>query len=154
GEQSARGTAVAQPASRRTSYQLQSCTKEILLSLEDDAPLRGGRATFLVDIMNPCWIYAAADLSRVTRIAAAVGQLPFEFQLGADVHLPKLERARTPSGELEVHMDGCDGQTIASLSLQPALGNNAVTELPATKLAPHDGRHDLCLRFAQRSPDP
>ncbi len=154
GEQPAPGAALEQPPSRRSSHQLRSCTREILLSLEDDAPSSGDRATFLVDIMNPCWIYPAVDLSRVSGIAAAVGQLPFEFQLGADVHVPRIEQARTASGELEVRLDGCEGQIIASVSLQPALRNDAVTELPTAKLAHHDGMHDLCLKFAQRSPDP
>lgn len=142
------------PRLRRSSHQLQSCTHEILLSLEDDAPLSGERAVFLVDIMNPCWIYRGADLSHVTGIAAAVGQLPFEFQLGADVHPPKLDRPQTPSGELEIRLDGCDGPPIANMPLQPALANDAVTELPVAKIAPREGTHDLCLKFAQWTPDP
>jgi hexosaminidase len=124
------------------------------LSLEDDAPLSGERAAFLVDIMNPCWIYQAADLSHVTGIDAAVGQLPFEFQLGADVHIPKLNPPQTDGGELEVRIDGCDGERIAVLPLQPAVANNAVTQLPAAKIAQRDGTHDLCMKFAQRSHDP
>jgi hexosaminidase len=139
---------------RRSSYQLQTCSKEVLLSLEDDAPLAGGRATFMLDIMNPCWIWQGADLDRVSAVAAAVGQLPFEFELGADIHLPKLDRPRTPSGELEVRLDGCEGEIIATLPLQPALGNNAVTGLPAASIAHRDGKHDLCLKFAQWSADP
>jgi hexosaminidase len=139
---------------KRSSHELHSCTDEILLSLEDDAPLSDERAVFLVDIMNPCWIYTAADLSHVTAIDAAVGQLPFDFQLGADVHVPKLNPPQTPSGELEVRIDGCDGERIAVLPLQPAVANNAVTELPAAKIAHHEGTHDLCLRFTQRSHDP
>jgi hexosaminidase len=143
-----------EPHPKRSSYALHSCTNEIQLSLEDDAPLQGERATFMVDIMNPCWIYQAADLSHVTGINAAVGQLPFEFQLGADVHIPKLNPPQTPDGELEVRIDGCDGERIAVLPLQPAVANNAVTELPAAKIAHRDGTHDLCMKFTQRSHDP
>jgi hexosaminidase len=143
-----------EPHLKRSSHELRSCTNEILLSLEDDAPLSGGRAAFQVDIMNPCWIYQAADLTHVTGIDAAVGQLPFDFQLGADVHIPKLNPPQTPDGELEVRMDGCDGERIAVLPLQPAVANNAVTELPAAKIAHRDGRHDLCMKFTQRSHDP
>jgi hexosaminidase len=143
-----------EPHLKRSSHELRSCTNQILLSLEDDAPLQGERATFMVDIMNPCWIYQAADLSHVTGIDAAVGQLPFEFQLGADVHIPKLNPPQTGGGELEVRIDGCDGERIAVLPLQPAVGNNAVTQLPAAKIAQRDGTHDLCMKFAQRSHDP
>lgn len=146
--------AAAAPHLRRSSHDLKSCTDKVVLSLEDDAPLVGERATFLVDIMNPCWIYQAADLGQVTGIAAAVGQLPFNFQLGADVHSIKLNPPQTPSGELEVRLDGCGGERIAVLPLQRAIANNAVTELPVAKIPHLEGTHDLCLKFTQRSLDP
>jgi hexosaminidase len=104
--------------------------------------------------MNPCWIYPAADLAHVSAIGAAVGQLPFNFQLGADVHSIKLNPPRTASGELEVRLDGCDGERIAVMPLQPAIANNAVTELPAAKIPHREGTHDLCLKFTQRALDP
>ena len=104
--------------------------------------------------MNPCWIYRAADLSKARAIAAAVGQLPFNFQLGADVHGIVLNPPQTPSGELEVRLDGCSGERIAVMPLQPAIANNAVTELPVADIAPHNGKHDLCLKFTQWSLDP
>ena len=137
-----------------SSHELKSCTSKLLLSLEDDAPLQGERAVFWVDIMNPCWIYQAVDLSHVTAVAADVGQVPFNFQLGAEVHSIRLLAPKTSSGELEVRLDGCDGEPIASLSLQPALSNNAVTSLPAAAIGHHEGQHDLCFRFTQRSLDP
>jgi hexosaminidase len=146
--------AVSEPHAKRSSHELRTCTNEIVLSLEDDAPLTGERAAFLVDVMNPCWIYMAADLTHVTGIDAAVGQLPFEFQLGADVHVPKLSPPQTAAGELEVRMDGCDGERIAVLPLQAAIPNNAVTQLPAAKIDHRDGTHDLCMKFTQRSHDP
>jgi hexosaminidase len=144
----------AAPRLQRSSHELKGCTDKVVLSLEDDAPLAGERATFLIDIMNPCWIYQAADLSHVTAIAAAVGQLPFNFQLGADIHGIELNPPQTPSGELQVRLDGCDGKRIAVLPLQPAIADNAVTELPVAKLPHLEGTHDLCLKFTQRSLDP
>jgi hexosaminidase len=139
---------------RYSSHELRSCTNEILLSLEDDAPLEGTRATFLVDIMNPCWIFPAVDMDSVKAIRAAVGQLPFEFQMGDDVHPVEFNPPQTPYGELEVRLDRCDGERIAVMSLEPAVGNNAVTELPEVKIDHRDGKHDLCLKFTQRSLDP
>jgi hexosaminidase len=138
----------------RSSHELKSCTDKVLLSLEDDAPLTGERPAFLIDIMNPCWIYEGADLGRATAISAAVGQLPFNFQLGADVHGIKLNPPQTAAGELEVRLDSCDGERIAVLPLQPAVPNNTVTELPPQKIAHRDGMHDLCLKFTRRSLDP
>jgi N-acetyl-beta-hexosaminidase len=146
--------ASSQPHAGLTSQELQSCSDKVVLSLEDDAPLTGPRAAFRVDIMNPCWIYPAADLSSDKSLLAAVGQVPFNFQLGADIHGIVLNPPRTPSGELEVRVDGCDGEPVVTLSLQAALANNAVTVLPAAKIARREGKHALCLKFTQRSLDP
>jgi hexosaminidase len=146
--------AVAERPGHRTSYQLESCSRKILLSLEDDAPVQGDRAVFLVDIMNPCWIYRAAELSDVTAIAASVGQVPFNFQIGEDINKIPLRKPQTPAGELEVRLDGCEGEKIATLSLAPAVKNYAVTELAAAAIAKHDGPHDLCFMFTQAAVDP
>ena len=145
---------VAERPGHRTSYELESCTKKILLSLEDDAPVQGDRAVFLVDIMNPCWIYRAADLSGIGGIAAAVGQVPFNYQIGDDIEKIALRRPQTPAGELEVRIDSCEGEKIATLSLAPAVKNYAVTELPAATIAKRAGPHDLCFMFTQAALDP
>jgi len=146
--------AVAERPGHRSSYELESCSKKILLSLEDDAPVQGDRAVFLVDIMNPCWIYRAADLSGVAAIAASVGQVPFNFQIGDDIKKISLRKPQTPAGELEVRIDGCEGEKIATLPLAPAAKNYAVTELPAAAIAQHAGPHDLCFMFTQAAVDP
>src|SRR5215469_3653528 len=142
------------PYERHMSQDLQTCTDKVVLNLEDDAPLHGERAVFLIDIENPCWMLPAADYSRATTLTAAVGQVPFNFQIGRDVDAIKLSPPRTPSGELEVRRDGCEGEPIAVLPLAPAAGNDAVTVLPAVALPPLSGAHSLCFRFTQRTLDP
>jgi hexosaminidase len=141
---------------RRSSHQLQPCSNKLLLSLEDDAPVNSGepRAVFQIDVLNPCWMFAGADLSHVTAIRAAVGQVPFNFQIGAARQSIQLNPPQTPAGELEVRVDNCQGPPIAVLPLEPALGNNAVTTLSPVPLRSRSGRHDLCLKFAQRQLDP
>ena len=114
----------------------------------------GPRAVFLIDIENPCWIFPAVDLSRPRTFTAAVGQLPFNFQLGREAAEIKLSPPRTPAGELEVRLDGCDRSPVAVLTLAPAVDNDAVTVLPAALLPPQPGAHTLCLRFTQRTLDP
>jgi hexosaminidase len=147
--------AVAERPGRRTSHELESCgSQRILLSLEDDAPVQGERAVFLVDLMNPCWIYRGADLSEVSAIAASVGQVPFNFQIGDDVKKIPLRKPRSPAGELEVRMDSCEGEKIATLPLAPAAKNYAVTELPPVAVAKRTGQHDLCFTFTQAAVDP
>ena len=136
------------------SQDLRTCSDKLVLNLEDDAPLHGARAVFLIDIMNPCWIFTGADLSRVGALTAAVGQVPFNFQIGSDVEEIRLSAPRTADGELEVHADSCDSEPIALLPLAPAAGNDAVTVLPQVALPHLTGTHDLCLRFTQRTLDP
>jgi hexosaminidase len=139
---------------RRSSQQLKTCTDKLVLSLEDDAPISGERAIFLIDIMNPCWIFESADLSRAAALQVAVGQVPFNFQIGKDRDAIKLAAPLSPAGELEVRLDNCEGQPIAVLPLAPALASNAVTTLPVARIAHTQGRHDLCFRFTQRTLDP
>jgi hexosaminidase len=139
---------------RRNSHQLKLCTERLVLSLEDDAPIEGNRAVFLTDIMNPCWIYTGADLTNGTTLIAAVGQLPFNFQIGEDVKKIELPPPATPAGELEVFA-GCDGPRIASLPLAPAAAEQGVTVLPEVALPPRGGGpQDLCFRFTRRTVDP
>jgi hexosaminidase len=146
--------APTEPPGRLMSQQLKPCSANVLLSLEDDAPLSGPRAVFLADIMNPCWIYPAIDLSRPRTLTAAVGQLPFNFQLGKDIEGIHLRAPHSPTGELEVRVDRCEGEPVASLPLAPAVHNNAVSQLPAVRLPASAGAHTLCLTFTQAALDP
>ncbi len=71
-------------ASRR-SQELKLCSDKLVLTLEDDAPLQGERAVFLVDIMQPVLDLRGARISRgVTVDRRRVGQFPFNFQIGQD----------------------------------------------------------------------
>ncbi|HEX3602466.1 MAG TPA: family 20 glycosylhydrolase [Steroidobacteraceae bacterium] len=149
---------------RRTSHELDLCSDGVGLLLEPrgartsgdappgDAPL--GDAPLAVDIMNPCWIYRDIDLAQGPPIAAAVSALPFNYELGQDAAKIRVGDNRTPAGELEVRVDGCDGRLIGVLPLPPAATAEAEAELPAYRLPVIAGRHDVCLRFARPSLDP
>ena len=104
--------------------------------------------------MNPCWMLPAAELSPTSRLTVAVGQVPFNFQIGKDIEAIKLDPPRTVAGELEVRLDSCDGDPVAVLPLAPAADNDAVTELPPVSVPGAPGAHDLCFRFTQRTLDP
>jgi hexosaminidase len=141
-------------AFHRFSQELKLCTQKLSLSLEDDAPVNGPRAVFLIDIENPCWIFEHADLDYVNAISVAVGQVPFNFQIGADRDQIPLLPPLTHDGEMQIRLDNCEGQLLASLPLTPALHSDAVTELPVAPLHGPTGIHDLCLQFTQMSLDP
>ena len=139
---------------RHMSQDLATCSNKLVLSVEDDAPLAGPRAIFLIDVMDPCWIMAGVALDAGARLTAAVGQIPFNFQLGKDAAAIHLNPPASPDGELEVRIDGCAGAPAAVLPLAPARGRDAVTVLPQALLPKLPGTHALCLRFTQARLDP
>ena len=143
----------AEAADRRSSRQLETCSAAVVLDLEDDFPAAGERAHFLTDIMHPCWIWRGAPLDGVRTIRLAVGQVPFNFQLGKDLEKIRFRPSATPDGEFEVRAGGCDGDRIATLPLAPARGNPGVTRLETT-LPPRRDTADLCITYTVRGVNP
>jgi hexosaminidase len=138
----------------RDSHDLDLCSNRIGLLLEPKGTAGNAGAPLAIDIMNPCWIDRGVDLERGPRIIASVAPLPFNYELGADVAAIPVGNTHTPEGELEIHADTCDSAAIATLPLAPAAASNVLTTLPAQRLPPLAGRHDLCLRFARPRLDP
>ncbi|HEY8052552.1 MAG TPA: hypothetical protein VIE42_07075, partial [Steroidobacteraceae bacterium] len=136
------------------SQDLKTCSNKLVLNLEDDAPVTGPRAVFLIDIMDPCWMLPAADLSQAATLTVAVGQVPFNFQIGKDVESIHLNPPHSAAGELEVRVDQCDGPPLTVLPLAAAVDHDAVTVLPAVSLPHLTGTHQLCFKFAQHGLDP
>lgn len=144
----------APEANKRTSHQLAICGGGYLLSLEDDAPIEGKRAVFLVNITNPCWVWKGVDLSKPVTVKATVGQIPFNFQIGKDADGIPLPKPRTAEGELEIRVGGCEGTPAATVPLATAATNLTLTTLPAVELAAKDGAQDLCFSFTRSKLDP
>jgi hexosaminidase len=142
----------ARAARLRTSRELESCQQGALLDLEDDYPAKGPRAHFLVNILRPCSIWRAAPARGATSIAVTVGQVPFNFQIGADRDAIRFRPSVTPAGEFEVRRGSCDGPVVATLPLAPAVANPGVTRLTAPLAPGEDG--DLCFTYTARGPDP
>jgi hexosaminidase len=136
----------------RTGHQLKACSDKLTLLLEDDAPAKGDRAVFHVDIMNPCWIWEGADLTKGAILTARIGQVPFNFQIGADKAKIPVRAPSTPEGELEVLL-GCAGERIAAIPLGKAASAPALS-LISGKIPALAGKHDLCLMFTSKSVDP
>ncbi|MES1200730.1 MAG: family 20 glycosylhydrolase, partial [Pseudomonadota bacterium] len=140
----------------RTSQQLKQCADKLPLNLEDDARKdehTRDRAVFMIDVMEPCWIYEGADLTGVTQLTASVGQVPFNFQIGNDVNGITFRPPASELGELEARLDTCDGRRIAVLPLEPTRGRPGLTTLSGA-LVPVEGRHDICFTFTAHGVDP
>ena len=144
----------ASDAHRRSSHALELCSDRISLALEVDAPRDLPRPVVRLDIMEPCWIYRGVDLERPTTLRAAVGTVPFNYQIGDDAAKIRVGDAHSPSGELEVRLDGCEGSPLVTLPLAPAANRFGVTTLPAVALPARPGAHDLCLKFTRPALDP
>lgn len=142
------------PALLRTrgKMEMELCNPGYSLRLEDDGPATGPRAKLWGNIMHPCWVWKGARMDGIARLTARVGQVPFNFSIGADYAKIKFDPPRTPTGELEVR-DGCKGPVIASIPLGDAVKESGLSTLsgPVAAIA---GRHDLCITFTQKSPDP
>lgn len=138
---------------QRTDDDLKLCQQKIPLRLEDDAPFEGERAAFMVDIMDPCWIYEQAPLDQIRGIEVTIGQLPYNFQLWKDASGIVTHKPATEFGELEVRLDSCTGDVLAQISLEPAVKQPALTTISAP-LPPRSGAHDLCFMFTGKSHDP
>ncbi|MGH8223470.1 MAG: family 20 glycosylhydrolase, partial [Woeseiaceae bacterium] len=143
---------------RLEDRELETCSHSIVLALEDDAPVDGERESYLLDIMDPCWIAHDVDLREELSIRASVGQLPFNFEIGPMIADVVVAPPATQWGELNVRLGTCDGQLLAALSLEPAHASAAATVLPPAALAlpPNalPSTASLCLRFARHGIDP
>ena len=141
---------------RREDRELELCSNEIVLALEDDAPILDERESYLFDIMNPCWIWRDAELMGVDSISASVGQLPFNFEIGKDIEKVVTGSPQSAHGELNVRLGQCDGPLLASLPLAPAIENQAATVLPRAALLMDElpDRGDLCFSFTRHGIDP
>lgn len=137
----------------RVSGQLKLCTDKVPLTMIDDAPRDlAKRAMMFVDILNPCWIWEGADLSKGAVISVRASQIPFNFQVGKDRDQIPLRPPATPGGELEVRA-GCAGERLAAIPLGDAAKNPGLSTITG-HLPARSGKVDLCLSFTAKSVDP
>lgn len=137
----------------RTDEDIKTCAGKVVLGIEDDYPAKGPRATFLVDIFQPCWQWNDAPTGGVKAVALTVGQIPFNFQLGKDIDHVKIPPSATPAGEFRVHAGTCAGPILATLPLAAAAGNPGLTWLLAP-LPLRQGNENICIDYAAKGLNP
>jgi hexosaminidase len=144
---------VALPARSRDSHELKPCTARGVLSIEGPAPLQGKRPVFLHAAVDPCWIFEKAELTGIGQVRADAGLLPYNRPDSSASQKVVLRPPATPNGELEVHLDTCDGTKIATLPM-PNLPPNDPLASVSGPVMQQTGKHDLCLVFTRAKPDP
>lgn len=137
----------------RRAGEMELCSSGVALRIEDDGATDGVRRVHWGDIMHPCWIWKQAKLDGIASLSADIGQVPFNFSIGADIAKVVFDTPRTPGGELQVRLDGCKGPVVASIPIGAAARNAGVSTI-AGALAGRSGRHDLCMTFTQSGPNP
>ena len=121
---------------------------QLLLRLEDDGPLEGERAVFNVNIFQPCWRWADADLSGITSLTVRAGRIPYYFQLAHDEPQRKFEKATRPHGEMKIRQGDCSGPAIAEVPLPAAPGADGFVTLEAKLPSGTVSKGDLCISFS------
>jgi hexosaminidase len=127
----------------RDSDALVTCAEKLVLRIEDDRPLQGPRPVYRTDIMDMCWQWKGAPLDGIGHIKLTLGDMPWNYQLAHDI-TGVVQRPDSGAPSVEIHLDGCDGHRLASLSLAEAAKTELQTTLTAT-LPPTQGGHDLCI---------
>lgn len=138
----------------RSDEDLKTCSGKLVLALEDDYPATGKRAVFLTDIFEPCWTWEKAPVGDAKTIALQVGQIPFNFQIGADRDKIKFRPPATAAGEFEVRSGTCAGPVIATLPMAPAVSNPGVTRLTAPLKPGTEPNATLCISYTAKGGDP
>ncbi|MBD8636111.1 MULTISPECIES: family 20 glycosylhydrolase [unclassified Stenotrophomonas] len=120
---------------------------QLLLRLEDDGPADGPRAVFNVNIFNPCWRWADADLTGIRTLKVRAGRIPYYFQLAHDEPQRKFEAATRPHGEMKIRRGDCSGPALAEVPLPANLGADGFITLEAALPKRLTGKGDLCINF-------
>ena len=131
---------------RRYSQELKMCSNDPVIAMEPD-PSKDPGPVVLANYKNPCWIYKDASLEGVHGISASVMSLPYVFH-DKNNNSPELGASLTPTGQLEVHLDTCEGKIIAFMPL-PTPNDNARTAELKSVLPELNGTHDLCMKIVR-----
>ncbi len=129
----------------RGNNALASCGKGLGLRLEDDAPFKGERGIYNVDIFNPCWQWKQADLSRIGAVEVHAARLPYNFQLAHDESSRKFQPAQTAHGELVLRA-GCEGAELARVPMPAQPDTDGFVTLK-TAIPTQSKPIDLCVYF-------
>ncbi|GAB3063589.1 family 20 glycosylhydrolase [Stenotrophomonas tumulicola] len=139
----------AQSLLTRNDDELLSCPGpgQLVLRLEDDGPADGERAVFNVNIFNPCWRWADADLSGIGKVQVRAGRIPYYFQLAHDEPNRKFEKATRAHGEMKIRRGDCTGPSIAEVALPASPDADGFITLTATLPKGTTGTGNLCIGF-------
>jgi hexosaminidase len=126
---------------------LPNCpSSDFRLRLQPEPDALSLSPVYPVNVFDACQLYPSATLDNVVAIHADVARLKRNFALAHDAKLVVSRPHTTPYGELVVHLDTCNGKTLASLPLPDPSKSDLRFPLNAP-LPEQAGTHTLCLIF-------
>jgi hexosaminidase len=128
----------------RNSDDLSTCSNKLVLRIEGPRPLAGPRPVYRVDIMDTCWRWPAAALEGMHHLVVSIGDMPWNYQLAHDVTGVVVRPMHDGRPTLDVHLDGCDGRSLAQLPLHADTAAGHEIKLTAA-LPVLTGNHELCF---------
>jgi hexosaminidase len=109
-----------------------------------------GSSVYKADVGNMCWRWPQAPLNGVKRVALIVGRVAWQF--GDEAANAVVRPKAAAAGEIEIHLDTCEGPLLATVPLAAAASATGETELAADVSTPaNDGARDVCV-FASGDP--
>jgi hexosaminidase len=113
--------------------------------MEGQPTADGRRPVFLIQIMNPCWVWPSLDAAGVHHVRMTLAAAPFNLQLGAQLSQVVHRPSSSATGEIQVRLDNCDtGELLAALPLPAARPEVTLeADLPA-----RSGTHSICFVYA------
>ena len=100
----------------------------------------GTRPVYKADIGDMCWRWPQAPVDGATRLVLDVDRIAWQF--GDEAAHAVVRAPRSAGGEVDVHLDACDGPLLASA---PLAAVHAPGELVADIATPVHGTHDVCV---------
>ncbi|MEO9079431.1 MAG: family 20 glycosylhydrolase [Rhodanobacter sp.] len=101
---------------------------------------------YTINVFNSCQLYPATTLDGVAAIHVEAVRLERNYALAHEQKLVVSHPHSTPFGELVVHLDTCDGPSLASMTLPDPAHSARRFKLDAAISAQH-GEHALCLIY-------
>ena len=116
------------------------------LRVQPTPDAKSTQPVYAVNVFDTCQVFPPTLMDGVAAIHVDAVRLVRNFALAHEQKLVVSRPHATPSGELVVHADRCDGKVLASMPLPDPVHSPRQFKLDA-KLPAQTGEHSLCLIY-------
>jgi hexosaminidase len=114
----------------RNGNALQPCSEKAeTMRVRGDGTSQRARPAYKVDVGNMCWRWPQAPLEGVKRVVLSVGRVAWQF--GDEAANAIVRPKASAAGELQIHIDTCQGPLLVTVPLTAAASATGQAELMA-----------------------